>query len=304
MRAVVIKVDGDRAVTFANNYASELLLGYSNAELVGRRLDRSSRRSGTTRCGTHRRAPGPGGAGQRGQPERDEVGGTDLGRVVEPGDQDRPRARGKGSLRGQQHHRGDEAQETAGGPDRRAGAGEGGGEGRVPHAGRGDPRRPDHQRPGRPHPAGQRADRALFGYLREELIGQPIELLVPERLRRNIRPCDGATTGTLGPRRRRADAHAVGKDGGEFPVEIGLSPLPDPDGEGTLVCSSLRDIRELRRLEQEVVVSEERNRLILESSSEGIFGVDRSGTITFVNPAATRLLGYAPEELIGQGLTP
>src|SRR5206468_3481253 len=94
---------------------------------------------------------------------------------------------------------------------------------------------------------------------------------------------------------------AVGKDGGEFPVEIGLSPLPVPDGGGMLVCSSLRDIRERRRLEQEVVHSEERSRLILESSSEGIYGVDRSGAFTFVNPAAARLLGYAPEELIGRG---
>ena len=142
----------------------------------------------------------------------------------------------------------------------------------------------------------------LFGYRREELVRQSVELLVPERFR--------AEHPSLRQRYYRAPSlcavgvgqvlTAVGKDGGEFAVEIGLSPLPDPDGGGMLVCSSLRDIRELRRLEQEVVVSEERSRLILESTSEGIFGVDRSGAITFVNPAAARLLGYSPEELIGQ----
>jgi PAS domain S-box-containing protein len=46
--------------------------------------------------------------------------------------------------------------------------------------------------------------------------------------------------------------------------------------------------------------AEERNRLILESSSEGIFGTDTEGRITFVNSAACRMLGFAAEELIGQ----
>ena len=46
--------------------------------------------------------------------------------------------------------------------------------------------------------------------------------------------------------------------------------------------------------------AEERNRLILESSSEGIFGTDVEGRITFVNAAACRMLGFTPEELIGQ----
>ena len=46
--------------------------------------------------------------------------------------------------------------------------------------------------------------------------------------------------------------------------------------------------------------AEERNRLILESSAEGIFGTDTEGRITFVNSAACRMLGFTVEELIGQ----
>jgi PAS domain S-box-containing protein len=46
--------------------------------------------------------------------------------------------------------------------------------------------------------------------------------------------------------------------------------------------------------------AEERTRLLLESASEGIFGVDTSGRIQFVNPAACRMLGFASDELIGQ----
>jgi two-component system sensor histidine kinase/response regulator len=60
-----------------------------------------------------------------------------------------------------------------------------------------------------------------------------------------------------------------------------------------------RNLRTRDLLEQ-VRVSEEQTRLILESSAEGIFGTDTAGRITFVNPAACRMLGFAAGELIGQ----
>ncbi len=50
----------------------------------------------------------------------------------------------------------------------------------------------------------------------------------------------------------------------------------------------------------ELAQAEERNRLILDSSSEGIFGLDTEGRISFVNPAACRMLGFTPGELVGQ----
>ena len=58
--------------------------------------------------------------------------------------------------------------------------------------------------------------------------------------------------------------------------------------------------RELTTQREQLQVSEERTRLILESSAEGIFGTDIEGGITFVNPAACQMLGFAAEELIGQ----
>ncbi|HRZ38163.1 MAG TPA: PAS domain S-box protein, partial [Candidatus Paceibacterota bacterium] len=57
---------------------------------------------------------------------------------------------------------------------------------------------------------------------------------------------------------------------------------------------------ELTAHREQLQVSEERSRLILESSAEGIFGTDAGGRITFVNPAACRMLGFAAEELLGQ----
>ena len=56
---------------------------------------------------------------------------------------------------------------------------------------------------------------------------------------------------------------------------------------------------ELTAQREQLKESEERSRLILESSSEGIFGTDPDGRITFVNPAACQMLGFTPEELLG-----
>ena len=58
---------------------------------------------------------------------------------------------------------------------------------------------------------------------------------------------------------------------------------------------------ELSRQREQLQVSEERSRLLLESSAEGIFGTDAQGRLTFINPAACRLLGFTGEELLGRG---
>jgi PAS domain S-box-containing protein len=57
---------------------------------------------------------------------------------------------------------------------------------------------------------------------------------------------------------------------------------------------------ELTAQREQLKLSEERSRMILESSAEGIFGTDTEGRITFVNPAACRMLGFTAEELMGQ----
>lgn len=88
----------------------------------------------------------------------------------------------------------------------------------------------------------------MFGYRREELLGQPVDILVPERLRE--RHIKGRKSYYLSPRALRMEEKGVAlfgrrKDGSEFPVDIALSPVETE--EGVHVISLIRDITECRR---------------------------------------------------------
>lgn len=104
----------------------------------------------------------------------------------------------------------------------------------------------------------------LFGYRREELLGQPVEMLVPRPLRGAHR---AHRVGYLEDARARPmaaglDPLALRKDGSVFPVEVSLSPIQGP--QGLVVSSTIRDVTERRGLETKAraaAVLEERNRL-------------------------------------------
>jgi PAS domain S-box-containing protein len=89
-------------------------------------------------------------------------------------------------------------------------------------------------------------------------------------------------------------------NGHATPVIYNAAVYRDESGEVSGVFAAARDISARRKAEEEVTRLSRRNALLLESAGEGIYGFDTDGRCSFVNPAGAKMLGYAPEELVGR----
>jgi protein-histidine pros-kinase len=133
----------------------------------------------------------------------------------------------------------------------------------------------------------------VFGHPRDKLVGEPVEILLPERYRGTH---NGYRTNFFAQPRTRtmgAGLELYGRraNGEEFPVEISLSPLGTE--EGTMVMSAVRDITDRKKAEQKF-------RGLLESAPDAMVIVGRDGRIALVNSQTERLFGYQRDDLFGK----
>ena len=131
-----------------------------------------------------------------------------------------------------------------------------------------------------------------FGYSREELLGQFIEMLVPARFRahhsayRNRFMADP----TARPMGAGRDLYGLRKDGSEFPVEIGLNPLESE--QGLMVLGTIVDITERKQAEESLRESEKRLHTVIENLTEGLVISDINGNLLHWNRAGLEMHGF------------
>lgn len=164
------------------------------------------------------------------------------------------------------------------------------------------------------------AARKMFGWNENEGIGLNLHELTHHHDidGKPFRGEDCPVFKTLGDGERRhvSDGLYWRKDGSSFPVEFTVSSI-ERDGKVTGAVNVFRDISERKRIEaelerhrrhlaelvqqrtSELMQTEARASHILESSADGLYGIDRSGIVTFINPAACTILGYGAEQVIG-----
>ena len=140
-----------------------------------------------------------------------------------------------------------------------------------------------------------KAATAMFGYTEAEVLGKPIEVIIPERFRKAHaqgmkRVTSGGASHVIG---KTVELAAICKSGEEIPVELSLATWFLDDNR--YYTGIIRDIEERKQAEQKF-------RSVTESAIDAIISANSLGVIISWNQAATRILGFTEEEAVGEPL--
>lgn len=146
----------------------------------------------------------------------------------------------------------------------------------------------------------------IFGYTQEEIVGQALDILVPRELqqahRRGVSQYVRNRRGDLIDSHRPVELPAIRKGGERIIIELQFAPVHvSPDG-GIYMSAFIRDVSERKAQDEERARLARDLSLLLESTGEGLFGLDLDGRCTFVNASAAEMLGYREHELIGESM--
>jgi len=142
-----------------------------------------------------------------------------------------------------------------------------------------------------------------FGYRRDELLGQKVTNIIPEGFAERLIADDLRSTEDALAQQIGTGIELIGlrKDGGEFPIEIMLSPLES--AEGILVTAAIRDISVRKAAATHLAQMEGRYRGLLEAAPDAMVVVNQGGEIVLLNVQAEKQFGYRRDELLGQKVT-
>jgi len=136
----------------------------------------------------------------------------------------------------------------------------------------------------------------LFGYTREEAVGQHVLMLSPADRVDEFQEMLGSV---LGGDRIDFETERIAKDGRHLSVRVTAAPLWDTDGAPAGAAAVIRDLSEQRKLEEALRASEQLYRPVVEALSEGVVMQDRDGRVIAFNKSAERLLGLRADQIAG-----
>jgi PAS domain S-box-containing protein len=137
----------------------------------------------------------------------------------------------------------------------------------------------------------------LFGWTEEEIVGQPVLLIIPKELHHDEPKILAKIR--AGERIEHFETVRVHKNGRRIDVSLTVSPIKDGKGNIIGAAKIVRDISRQKKLEEAAL----RLAAIVESSDDAIASKDLNGIITSWNRSAEKLFGYTADEIIGKSVT-